>query len=184
MYDWNTHITSTLPHVIYEHNCLPTRVWMKRLLFLHEAHWQRLICSVWSRTNTKDSFITLSSFLLIFLFWALLCSHFCPGSSCFSSRPAEFQSLFFLIKAGVGMCFGGQSRTHMRLRIRLQNLQSSILFWGLILCYNPVRLQTQAPRCFNCFQAGAPLQAGGLKGGSKVPITRDDNSIHWSRSKG
>ena len=112
MYDWNTHITSTLPHVIYEHNCLPTRVWMKRLLFLHEAHWQRLICSVWSRTNTKDSFITLSSFLLIFLFWALLCSHFCPGSSCFSSRPAEFQSLFFLIKAGVGMCFGGQSRTH------------------------------------------------------------------------
>ena len=70
VYDWNTHIKSTLPHVIYEQNCLPTRVWMKRLLFLHEAHWQRLICSVWSLTNTKDSFITLSSFLLIFLFWA------------------------------------------------------------------------------------------------------------------
>ena len=85
----------------------------------------------------------------------------------------QSSSLYFSCSKQGLACVLGDNR--MRLRIRLQTLQSSILLWGLILCYNPVRLQTQA---------GAPLQAGGLKGGSKVPRTRDDNSIHWSRSKG
>ena len=120
----------------------------RRLLFLHGAACWRLICSAWSQTNTKDSFITLILFPLIFL-W----SQHCDTADLRLVFPADIPYI--------------QLQSYI-LMLNVDMIHHVIPFetYALILCHiMPSGSKHGFPGVPNCFQVGVTgrgVERGGI----------------------